>query len=83
MNVGKGFQSDAGYYNHMKKAEETAKRKPKAGRKFHVGEYAEPSVRWLEGVCCPVCGCEDLMDALGMGLCVNCNKFVRPEKKKG
>jgi len=67
----------------MKKTEEAPMQKPRRGRKFYIGEYAEPSVRWLEGVDCPICGGEDLMDALGMGLCVKCNKFVRPKKRKG
>lgn len=65
----------------MSKAEETQRKRPRAGRKFYVGEYAEPTVRWLDGVCCPICGGDDLMDALGMGLCVKCNKFVRPKKR--
>jgi hypothetical protein len=57
------------------------KDKPKRlGRRCYVGEHVVPSVRWLEGVVCPICGCSDLMDADGMALCVKCNKFVKPKK---
>jgi len=62
----------------MNRTEETPKKKP--GKRRLIGEYAEPSVRWLKGVRCPICGGEDLMDALSMGLCVKCNKFVKPKK---
>jgi len=58
------------------------KSRPKAGRRSYVGEYAEPSVRWVDDANCPICGGENLMDALGMALCVDCNKFVRPKKRR-
>ena len=60
---------------------EIKKSKPRAIRKNLIGEYAEPSVRWIDGAECPICGGGELMDALGMGLCVDCNKFVKPKKR--
>jgi hypothetical protein len=57
-------------------------KKMKLGRRSYIGEFAEPSVRWVDGCECPICGCEDLMDAFGMALCVKCNKFVKPKRKR-
>jgi len=54
--------------------------KPRRTGRFHVGEFACPEVRWVEDAKCPICGSEQLMDALGMALCVPCNKFVKPKK---
>ena len=65
----------------MTSANERKASKPRGARRGMINEYAAPEVRWLEGVECPICGCGDLMDALGMGLCVSCNKFVRPKKR--
>lgn len=57
------------------------KKKPqKLGKRCYVGEHVVPCVRWLEGAICPRCGSTELMDADGMGLCVKCNKFVKPRK---
>lgn len=55
-------------------------RPERLGRRCYVGEHVVPSVRWLDGAVCPKCGCNELMDADGMALCVKCNKFVKPKK---
>ena len=67
----------------MKLSSKSAEKKPvKIGNRCYIGEYAVPEARWLENVECPNCGSTNLMDARGLGLCVKCNKFVRPKKSK-
>jgi len=56
--------------------------KVKITRRCFVGEHAVPQVRWVEDATCPVCGGDQLMDANGMALCVQCNKFVKPKKAR-
>jgi hypothetical protein len=56
--------------------------KPRRAGRFRIGEFARPEVRWIEDAKCPICGSEELMDALGMALCVPCNKFVKPKKNR-
>jgi hypothetical protein len=56
--------------------------KARKGGCFYVGEFACPEVRWIEDAKCPICGSDQLMDALGMGLCVPCNKFVKPKRNR-
>jgi hypothetical protein len=65
----------------MATPDERKKPRPKAGRNIRFCEYAEPSVRWIDNAECPICGGSDIMDALGMGLCVDCNRFIRPKKR--
>jgi len=52
------------------------------GRRYFIGDFASPEVRWIENAVCPICGCDRLMDAGKLGLCISCNKFVKPLKKK-
>lgn len=56
--------------------------KARATRRFHIGEFASPRVKWVEDAECPICGSDQLMDAFGMALCVPCNKFIKPERKR-
>jgi len=80
--LGKGFQGNTSYISQMTaKTGKQGSRVRKTGR-FHVGEYACPAVRWVEDAKCPICGSDQLMDALGMALCVPCNKFVKPKKNR-
>lgn len=61
---------------------------PKKGRKVriaegcYIGEYAVPQVKWVEDADCPLCGGDELMEAKGMALCVSCNEFVKPKKRR-
>jgi hypothetical protein len=64
-----------------KTASKKASGKVRIGKRCFVGEHAVPEARWIEGAECPVCGGEELMDAMGMALCIRCNKFVKPKKK--
>jgi len=54
--------------------------KVRIGKRCFVGEHAAPQVLWVEDAVCPICGCNQLMDAHGMALCVSCNKFVKPKR---
>ena len=79
----KGFSTDAGLLSSMKHPIKSEKKKPvKIGNRCYIGEHAIPKAKWLENAECPNCGSMDLMDARGMGLCVACNKFVKPKKSK-
>ncbi len=56
--------------------------KTRISGRCYVGEFAVPAVRWVEDATCPICGGDQLMDAHGMALCVPCNKFVRPKRRR-
>lgn len=55
-------------------------KKIRLGGRCYVVEHAVPTARWIENARCPLCGGNNLMDAVGMALCVDCNKFVRLKK---
>lgn len=56
--------------------------KERLGRRCFIGDFASPEVRWVDNAVCPDCGCDKLMDAGKMGLCISCNRFVKPKKKQ-
>lgn len=57
-------------------------KKERLGKRCFVGDFVSPEVRWIENAVCPNCGCDRLMDAGKMGLCISCNKFVKPMRKE-
>jgi len=76
----KDFQVIASYICRM--TEKSDKRKARISGRCYVEEFASPRVRWVEGAKCPICGGDQLMDAYGMALCVPCNKFIKPKRKR-